>query len=542
MQKTFSEEMQSLWDADLKARAAVGWEACAQAATDAAASVDIPQEWASEGKVTVTMTTCRRLPLFRLTVRSLLAHCSDLRRWVDKWIVVDDNSSDADRQAMKDEFPFIEFVHKGAGQKGHAHSMNLLLKRVATRYMLHVEDDFLFLHSWDILSHALEVLAAEPNCAQVLLCANYAELPSESLILGGGTWKRLPSGRTYAVHEHTPTPRLRAQWRAKWGDRPSNSYWPHFSLRPGVWDLDKVRTVGWFDAGAAHFEHDFAQRYTDRGLVTAFLPSSTTCMHTGKHTSDVTGTNAYVLNNEPQFARPVGRHAVRRAVCINLDRRPDRWATMQQALLGSVMPVERFQAVDGQTHVLSAQEAELFVGNDYGFRRGAVACALSHMGAWKAFLELDCNHVHDWLLVLEDDTRIPDPVAFDTCVHGILADGTADNYDLVFLTTSERRNPRQSFAPAVVPMGAIGANPFAFTLGGAIAYIVSRSGIEKVTAYITAHRMTNCIDTMVLRAGADNALRIGFVVPTDRICHSPVANYDITVDSDIQHDPVPILR
>ena len=58
-------------------------------------------------QVTLTMTTCKRYDLFEKTINSIL-NCFDLEQ-IDFWICVDDNSSEEDRNKMKELYPFFNF-------------------------------------------------------------------------------------------------------------------------------------------------------------------------------------------------------------------------------------------------------------------------------------------------------------------------------------------------------------------------------------------------------------------------------------------------
>jgi hypothetical protein len=60
--------------------------------------------------VTLTITTCKRFDLFEKTMNSII-NCVDIDE-IDFWFCVDDNSSDEDRQKMKDLYPFFEFYFK----------------------------------------------------------------------------------------------------------------------------------------------------------------------------------------------------------------------------------------------------------------------------------------------------------------------------------------------------------------------------------------------------------------------------------------------
>lgn len=56
--------------------------------------------------LTFTITTCKRWKLFESTMISLLTKCKDIEI-VDRWLCVDDNSSEEDRLLMQQKFPFL---------------------------------------------------------------------------------------------------------------------------------------------------------------------------------------------------------------------------------------------------------------------------------------------------------------------------------------------------------------------------------------------------------------------------------------------------
>ncbi|WP_211231789.1 tetratricopeptide repeat-containing glycosyltransferase [Ottowia thiooxydans] len=256
---------------------------------------------AAQADVTFTVTTCKRLDLFERTMNSFLNCCQDLNR-IQRFVCADDNSSEEDRQRMREIYPFFEFIFKGPEDKGHARSMNLLRAEVHTTYWLHMEDDWEFLVSTPYVERAVEVLQAEPGVAQVLFNRNYAEtLPARALV-GGFPRKHSLSGRRYVLHEHWPA-HMHAEFFAR---HPagvlSNMWWPHFSLQPSLMDAKKIQSLGEFDVRPGHFEREFAGRFMSAGNATAFL-DLVACQHIGRLISEkFSGTlNAYDLNGVQQF-------------------------------------------------------------------------------------------------------------------------------------------------------------------------------------------------------------------------------------------------
>ena len=253
-------------------------------------------------RVTLSVTSCRRLGLFVGTMASFLNACTDLDL-VDRWICFDDGSVEADRAEMQRLFPFFEFVFKGPGDKGHARSLNLIRGTVRTPYLVHLEDDWHFFARRAYIGPAIEILESNPGLGQVLLNRNYAETLEDREISGGVSMRSPGSGHRYVVHEHYPPDSAEyRRFREVHGER-SCAYWPHFSLRPSVLRTGVFEHVGPFDEEASHFEREYAERYVRAGFRSAFF-DGIHALHTGRLTSergDPAKPNAYELNGEPQF-------------------------------------------------------------------------------------------------------------------------------------------------------------------------------------------------------------------------------------------------
>ncbi len=256
---------------------------------------------ASDADVTLTITTCKRLGLFERTMNSFLNCCEDVHR-IKRFVCVDDNSSEEDRQRMRERYPFFEFIFKGPEEKGHARSMNLLRAEVQTPYWLHLEDDWEFLVPTPYVERAVEILQAEPSVAQVLFNRNYAETLPDRTLVGGLPRKHLDTGRRYVLHEHVPKEGHAEFFARHAADVRSNMWWPHFSLQPSLMDARRLLALGEFEEGGGHFERAFARRFMVAGHGTAFF-DLLACQHIGRLISqkDSGVPNAYELNGVPQF-------------------------------------------------------------------------------------------------------------------------------------------------------------------------------------------------------------------------------------------------
>lgn len=86
---------------------------------------------------------------------------------------------------------------------------------------------------------------------------------------------------------------------------------------------------------------------------------------------------------------------------INLDRRPDRLHTFRKTT-ADILTINRFSAIDGQKLELTPDIKQLFDGNDFGWRKSFIGCALSHLTLWEKLI----NDTVDHYLIFEDDIEI----------------------------------------------------------------------------------------------------------------------------------------
>lgn len=257
-------------------------------------------------ELSIGVTTCKRLRYFRVTMRALsraLGVTSPVEHpAVCRVIVVDDGSSQADKTAMTTEFADFHFYFKPPSVKGHAHSMNILLRLVETRYFLYLEDDWLalddatFAHIIDrpLAVHRYARATAEPlvqviiNDQSARACAYAVPTGCGPDVLGRAGWRRKTSdGVNYSFHEFGTV-------------EPDHAftYWPGFTLNPAVWDVKALacayhtvlNSPPVFNVSDRRFEQSFSLRTHDIGLRVAYLPH-VTFAHIGVDES------AYGLNN-----------------------------------------------------------------------------------------------------------------------------------------------------------------------------------------------------------------------------------------------------
>ncbi len=516
------------------------------------------------GDITFTMTTCKRLDLFVPTMNSFLRCCTD-RNLISRWIIVDDNSSDSDRQEMMRLYPFCEFVFKDASHKGHPRSMNILRSMITTPYIFHMEDDWLFVHPAPYISMCMKVLDENPAYGQCLINKNYSE--TERDLIKGGFVKHTESGMGYVEHQYIEDP-VELDRFIKTGPGGSVAYWPHYSFRPSllhkrVWDISPFRE------DPCHFEMEHSHLYHKMGFKSAFLPG-TYSLHTGKLTSETTAqkANAYALNEVSQFGStlsaskssslsfrnpvmfdissniikaiksiPTTMHPRKvDTYCINLDRRPDRY----QKFTSRWKNIKRFSAVDGDKLHFTPNEIRIWGANDHCWNRRIIGCAYSHMKLWKQLLDSD----KDAYFIMEDDAV---PMKNIEIIDRFINGDVGIDYDILFASYFEWNSNSdiktggwvdrsQPDKIQMVRMKSFGETCKHF-MGGFCAYFISRSGAEKMLRLIDSIGMHYAIDTMAYRlADVGSAL---FMYPP--LIESPLANFNTEIDSDIQRTLLPLL-
>ena len=483
------------------------------------------------GLITFTMTTCRRYELFEKTMNSFLNCCTDLDM-IDRWIIVDDNSSDEDRLKMKTNYPFIEFVYKSSNMKGHANSMNIIKQYVNTPYLIHMEDDFLFFKRRSYINDAIYIINDDKDIKQCLFNNNYGEVSKDIHWKGG--YNISSKHIRYNVHEYTETQKEKDDFSAKFPYQPNCAYWPHFSFRPSVIDTS-VFKISDFNQNSGHFEMDFAYKYIKHSFKSAFF-EGLSCIHIGRLTSernDHTKLNAYILNNEQQFIKKkyINLDTLKSFV-VNLDRRPDRYEKFLKNN-GNILEEIKYTkmiAFDGHLVKPTSQLYYIFEHNDYNFRCGIVGCALSHI---KLYVDLANESDQMNYLIFEDDSICSDN--FTKIFNNIYKQFVDLNADILILN-HHNRDVNIKFDKHIKDVSLVKTNvaeSFVKSLGSTACYLISSKGAKNMLNFINKRSMTNGIDTMIQKACDDLDIYYLNENIVDSECYR-CNDKDITLDTDIQ--------
>jgi GR25 family glycosyltransferase involved in LPS biosynthesis len=480
----------------------------------------------SENLITFSMTTCKRMDLFKKTMNSFLNCVTDLHL-IKEWIVVDDQSSDEDISEMRRLYPFLKIVRKTKQEKGHIKSMNIIKDMVTTPYLFHMEDDWMIYLKDNHLTKCLDVLNSSQKYGQCLLNLNYSELPMEDIC--GGFFKRTELGTPYYEHEHHPY-----SLPEKFIGKPNSAYWPHYSLRPSLLKTKIFRDLGDFNLNSSHFEMEYAYKYKEAGYISCFMPY-TCSKHIGRLTSerfDKTKANAYELNGELQFTNTnnIDSNTRIKNYVVNLDRRPDRWENFMKISTESNIPLkfERFSAVDGKALIPTRQMLQIFDNNDYSYRRGIVGCALSHI---KLMIQLLNDNDSDAYLILEDDITFT-PNFYQKYAY-IFSQIKNRDWDLLYLGSFYYPQYcniayNKDMKPFLEKLTA--DESLRKCIGGTFGYLINKKGCKKVLEYITDMGMTNAIDTMQQKSG--NRANIYYSMPNLVFSEIASGNTDIQYNYD----------
>ncbi len=307
----------------------------------------IKMELALSKNITVTITTCKRLDLFIPTMNSFFNCCKDLDL-IKEIIVVDDNSSEEDRKVMRETFPFISYYMKNEKEKGHALSMNILQKKVTSKYQFHLEDDWKFIREGNYFQDCIQVLEINEKYGQCLLNRNYGEEHFCYDIIGG-KMKFTNTNKRYYEHEYYPEKKDLDNFLQNNPKRKHCTYWPHYSLRVGLSKVNVLKSVGEYNEKADFFEREFAFRYVELGYITTFL-DGIYCVHTGRKTweiQDEKKINAYSLNKQDQFGKALQSNDIKEVnesienlIQTNVKREPSVQSPISSKAIMTVQPSE----------------------------------------------------------------------------------------------------------------------------------------------------------------------------------------------------------
>lgn len=244
--------------------------------------------------IALTITSCKRPDEFEITIDSLCEKMLDMYL-VDTIIHYDDCSDEVARQRMRtklnSKFPDKLIAYRTfekesfSTNKRHMSVMNHWLddlKRLGVDLVFHTEEDWLYTNEFRI-ADAMTLMSQIDNCAQVGVSQIMRRFPDDIPIKTYGNfweWPYLPQmGITenlfmdHVVMEEFDVPGFWCYF----------INWPHFSLRPGLYDVKMLDSVGRFRDTENSFELDFAERFAERFVL--YASKEQFCRHIGNKSS-----------------------------------------------------------------------------------------------------------------------------------------------------------------------------------------------------------------------------------------------------------------
>lgn len=464
-------------------------------------------------KVFLSMTTCRRFDLFEKTVNSILNNWLDCDK-IDYWFCVDDNSSESDRQIMKNKYTFFDFYFKNNNEKGHRTSMNIIwnkLNELNPTYWIHLEDDFLFFDKMEYINEGILGLETmkDKNVKQILFNRCYAEIIEDYVIKGADEHGK------FCIHNHNLDKNI---------SYINNHYWPHYSFRPSIVLVEPILGLGNFDTENQFFELDYANKWNNAGYKSGFF-NKITNKHIGRLTKDRANSNlknAYDLNNENQFSKEKNYIKV-----VNLERRPDRREYCVNIFKSiNLENYEFVNAVDGLKITSESENLQLFYGNDFGNRTAFIGCALSHYNLWNKLLD---DNENDFYLILEDDIKLS-PFFKDT-IYKLKSD--MRDKSLIYFGYSMYRMEREKFKYIYnsennnIKLDKLNKNLF---IGGTFGYSINKNGAKYLLDYVNENGIKHGIDYIIGKLNPEICYEI-----QPQVCFTEWHETE-GIDSDIQSD------
>uniref|UniRef100_A0A6C0H381 Methyltransferase FkbM domain-containing protein n=1 Tax=viral metagenome TaxID=1070528 RepID=A0A6C0H381_9ZZZZ len=245
--------------------------------------------------ITFVITTCKRLKMFIETMDKLILHCQDLFL-IKNWVCIDDNSSEQDRNEMKQRYPFFEFIMKSPEQKGHAKSLNIVFNSIDTKYVFFFEDDWRCNLHFSILPY-VEFLE---------------QYEKDQVIFHGRSendgYKKLAMLHNKDIYSYSYNPKHKAkkdtkllpfyeQFEKEFQCESDNIgfFYPGFSLNPSIFNIEKIKRHNLEFSEDVKYNDCFELRFAFECLKAGFKTSFTNILIC--HIGDI---SSYILNNNPR--------------------------------------------------------------------------------------------------------------------------------------------------------------------------------------------------------------------------------------------------
>jgi GR25 family glycosyltransferase involved in LPS biosynthesis len=416
--------------------------------------------------IILTITTCKRFDLFEQTINSILNTWLDIDK-IDYWYCIDDNSSTEDREKMRSLYPWIDFHMKSLDEKGHLKSMNMIyskLNELKPKYWIHLEDDFLFFDKMNYIESAIKGLEVmkDHNVKQVLFNRSYGEE-----IDGYNIISYIKVDNNYSIHHFDPVK----------NSTDSNCYyWPHYSFRPSLVDVESILKLGNFDSKNTFFEMDYAKRWTESGYKSGFF-NKITNLHIGRLTKDRNNKdilNAYQMNNEEQFKSSNSNSNNNNTLYYK----------------NNYKQITNSENNNNNHLFFNTGVIKIFENNNFDYKTDIMMNALSHYKLWSEIINDDKN---SYYLVIEDNAHFLKD--FDKKME--LLDNYLVDKDMILLGYKEVNTNQKKYNTDnenKITINLLDKSTYSGTL---FAYTINKNGAKKLIDYIEKNGIKDEIGILI---------------------------------------------
>lgn len=176
---------------------------------------------------------------------------------------------------------------------------------------------------------------------------------------------------------------------------------------------------------------------------------------------------------------------------VNLDTRPDRLESLfkEEPYLKNM--ITRIPAVNGKTLKLDNKIYELFKNNNFGWKKSAMGCSLSHINIWSSILKESGNY----FMILEDDVRFKKDWLKDWNKY---AENIPEDAELLYiggvLPPNMSALPQclqeiNSYWSEIKPNTLFSQIPIPLFHFCTYSYIITRKGVEKILGFLRDSEM-----------------------------------------------------
>lgn len=245
-------------------------------------------------KITLSITTSKRIDLFKKTIFSFTQNCLDFN-FIETIFHFDDCSPESDLIEMgnifKELFPNAKIVKNYftktsfSSNKRHCSIMNKWIETLKSQsdYNFHLEDDWFFEKSF-LLSDLIDFMKEKKDVAYVGVSQFLRNFPNEiQPTIEGKFWK------WYYDPTKGLLDNLFLDTKVMENENIDGFWcyyvnWPYFGFRPGLWDIKKLTNIENIDCDSKiHFELDFAKKLTNHYI--SYCTVESFCYHIGNDNS-----------------------------------------------------------------------------------------------------------------------------------------------------------------------------------------------------------------------------------------------------------------